>query len=232
MELNEGALVLCTVKKIEKTTVFLNIEGNGEGSMVLSEVAAGRIRNLRDYIAPNRKIVCKVLHIENGNIQLSLRRVTGKERESVLQQYKKERNIISMLNAIIKNPESVIGKIKKEYNLIDFFEQAKENPALLKKFFTKEETEKLLKILIEKLEKEKIVKKIFRLSSSSSIGLSTIKKILLEIPARIKYLGSSQFSIEIQAKDFKDANKKILSALEQIRHKAKEAHALFEIVEK
>ena len=55
-QLIEGALVLCTVKKVEKTTVFVEIEGNGEGSMVFSEVAAGRIRNLRDHISPNKKI--------------------------------------------------------------------------------------------------------------------------------------------------------------------------------
>ena len=232
MELIEGSLVLCTVKKIEKTTVFLEIEGNGEGSMVLSEVAAGRIRNLRDHVAPNRRIVCKILRIENGNIQLSLRRVTGKEKELVLQQYERERNITNMLKAIIKSPEILIDKIKKEYNLIDFFEEAKENPSLLKKFFVKEELEKLSKILIEKLEKEKIVRKIFRLSSNSKNGLSVIKEVLLSIPAKIKYLGSSKFSIEIQAKDFKEANKQLLSALDQIQSKAKQKKALFEIIEK
>ena len=232
MELIEGSLVLCTVKKIEKTTVFLEIEGNGEGSMVLSEVAAGRIRNLRDYVAPNRRIVCKILRIENGNIQLSLRRVTGKEKELVLQQYERERNITNMLKAIIKSPEILIDKIKKEYNLIDFFEEAKENTSLLKKFFVKEELEKLSKILIEKLEKEKIVRKIFKLSSNSKNGLSVIKEVLLNISAKIKYLGSSKFSIEIQAKDFKEANKQLLSALDQIQSKAKQKKALFEIMEK
>ncbi len=76
MELTEGSLVLCTVKKIEKTNIFLDIDGYGEGSMVLSEVAAGRIRNLREYVFPNKKIVCKILNIDKGHIELSLRRVT------------------------------------------------------------------------------------------------------------------------------------------------------------
>ena len=232
MELNEGALVLCKVKKIEKTTVFLEIEGNGEGSMMLSEVAAGRIRNLRDYVAPNRKIVCKVLHIEKGNIQLSLRRVTGKERESVLQQYKKERNIMNMLKAVLKDTENIIEKIKKEYNIIEFFDEAREDQSLLKKFFTKEESEKLSKILVEKLGKEKIIRKMFRLSSLSSSGLLDIKEILSEIPAKIKYLGSSKFSIETQAKDFKEANKKIIAAIEKIKERAKAKHAAFEFKEK
>ena len=82
MELREDDVVMCTVKEIEGTTVFLEIEGNGTGTMVMSEVAAGRIRNLREYVFPKKKVVCKVFKIANGgHIELSLRRVTGKERE-------------------------------------------------------------------------------------------------------------------------------------------------------
>ncbi len=147
MELIEGTLVLCTVKKIDKTTIFLDIENNGEGSMVLSEVVAGRIRNLRDYVTINKKLVCKILKIENSHVQLSLRRVTAKERDAVMHRYKKERNMINMLKAIIKNPEPIIDKIKKEYNLVEFFEEIKENPNLLSKFFTKQEAEEFAEML-------------------------------------------------------------------------------------
>jgi len=146
MEIAEGSLVLCTVKKIEKTTIFLEIEGNGEGSMHLSEVAAGRIRNLRDYVFPNKKIVCKVLAIEPGNIQLSLRRVTAKERESVLEHSKKEKRFISMLKVVLPNPEELIRKIRENHDLVDFLEEAHDSPAILEKFFTKNESEKLIKI--------------------------------------------------------------------------------------
>ena len=44
MELKEDDLVMCTVKSIEGTTVFVEIENRQEASM--SEVAAGS-RNLR-----------------------------------------------------------------------------------------------------------------------------------------------------------------------------------------
>ena len=63
MELKEDEIVMCTVKSIEGTTVFLEIESNGTGSMAMSEVAAGRIRNLREYVFPKKKVVCKILKI-------------------------------------------------------------------------------------------------------------------------------------------------------------------------
>ena len=91
MEIKEDDVVLCTVKKIQKTTVFVDVEGDGEGSIVMSEIAAGRIRNLREYVTPNKKIVCKVLRFINGHPQLSLRRVTAGERDTVLNRHKKEK---------------------------------------------------------------------------------------------------------------------------------------------
>jgi len=74
MELEVGDVVLCTVDKIAGTVVFVKIDRNGEGNIITSEIAPGRIRNLREYVVPKKKIVCKILRISpNGNINLSLR---------------------------------------------------------------------------------------------------------------------------------------------------------------
>ena len=143
MALIEGQLVLCTVKVIDKANIFFDIEEQGEGSMVLSEVAAGRIRNLREYVFPGKKIVCKVLNVSNGHVELSLRRVTAKERQEVLERYKKERSFVSMLKTIASNPEEIVKKIKKEHDLVSFLEEAKDNTEILKKYFSKEQIEKL-----------------------------------------------------------------------------------------
>ncbi len=80
--MEEGDIVLCTVVKIERTTVFVKLEDGKEGTINTSEIAPGRIRNLRDYVVPDKKIVCKILSIDpKGNINLSLRRVTTKEKK-------------------------------------------------------------------------------------------------------------------------------------------------------
>ena len=64
MEFEEGDIVLCTVERIAKANVFVDIEnGKGEGSIVMSEIASGRIKNLREFVVPKKKIVCKILRI-------------------------------------------------------------------------------------------------------------------------------------------------------------------------
>jgi len=192
MELEEGQVVLCTVDKIIGTAVFVKIEDNGEGTIVTSEIAPGRIRNLRDYVVPNKKIVCKILSIDySGGIHLSLRRVSAKERKEVLEQYSKEKSLIATLKTIVKDAEKVIEKIKKSHTLVDFFEKVKEVPDLLEKIVSKEEAQKLLKIINEKKEKEVSVKREFQLKSEASDGIIKIKKILPEdiqvVPKRKRY---------------------------------------------
>jgi len=231
MEVNEDDVVLCTVKKIEGTTVFLDIEGDGPGSMVMSEVAAGRIRNLREYVIPNKKIVCKVLRIVKGTPQLSLRRVTSKEREIVMDHYKKERSLTSMLKTITKSPEKILEKIKAKYDIVDFLEEARESPKILENFMTKSESLSLAKILAEKKEKEKTVRKIISIISHSPSGLKVIKEILVLPDVKISYLGSSNFSISASGKDFKEANQKIDLALLEIEKRSKKHSAILEIKE-
>ncbi len=233
MELKEDDVVMCTVKKIEGTTVFVDIEDNGEGSIVLSEVAAGRIRNLRDYVSQGKKIVCKILKIEKGRIELSLRRVTGKEKEKIKEKYEKERNLLSMLKASVKNPDEILKKIKESQDALEFLEEARSNPQILEKFIPKSEIQAFSKILAEKKEKEKIVKKTISLKSFSQTGINDIKETLQSaMNVEIKYLGSSRFSIASKAKDFKEANQQVQKALEQIKTKVKEKKLIFESEEK
>ena len=228
-QLEEGQIVLCTVKNIEGTAVFCKIDDyEKEGTMITSEVAPGRIRNLRDYVSPGRKIVCKVLKIDKENIYLSLRRVTAKERKEVLEIYEKERNLAATIKTISKEADNIIKKIKQESSLVDFLEQAKQEPELLENLMSKEEAEKLLKILKEKKEKEVVVKKKFSLKSEAEDGIVRIKKILPE-DKNITYLAAGRFSIEIKNKDYKDANAKLQQILQDIEKKAKQEGCVFSV---
>ena len=159
MVIKQDDFVLCTVTKIEGTTVFVTIENEGPGTLVFSEIAAGRIRNIREYVVPNKRIVCKVLKISSGNIELSLRRVTGKERDEVMEKYKKEKTFQSLLKNAVKEPESVIKKIKEKYDLSDFIDKLKENPEIASEFLKKDELDKISKVLSEKKDKRKLQKK-------------------------------------------------------------------------
>jgi translation initiation factor 2 alpha subunit (eIF-2alpha) len=103
-QLQERELVLCAVEKIIGTSVFVNIEGNGEGTISLSEIAPGRIRNLRDYVIPGKRIVCKVLSIRDHAI-LSLRRVGINEKKEFLQKLSRERSNKAILRTVLGEQE-------------------------------------------------------------------------------------------------------------------------------
>jgi len=236
MELEENDILLCTVKRIEKTVVFLDVHLNFKtlsGTMIMSEVSAGRIRNIRDYITINKKIVCKVLRVTNGHPELSLRRVTGKEREETLDIYKKERVLEKMLKQTLKDKaSSVLEKIKTSYDAPEFLEEVKENPKILEKFVSKSEAQDLRKIFSSSKEtKEKSVSKTIVLKTISETGISDIKSILdLKDPkVQINYLGSSKFSISVKAKSYKSANLELEEIIEKLIEKAKKLNARLEI---
>lgn len=223
---------MCEVKYVEGATVYVNIEGNGLGTIVLSEVAAGRIRNLREYVSPGKKIVCKVLKVSGDHVELSLRRVTNSEKEYMLEKVKKEKTLKNILSLCQINSEEIITKIKKNYDIIDFFEKARENPEIFKEYLSDEQAQKIAKIFSEKEEKEKNAKKKFFLRTFSDNGLIDIQNILNIENAEIHYLGSSQFTVEVKGKDFKEANTKIIAILKEIEKRAKDKKAIFELLEK
>ncbi len=232
MNLKTNDIVLCTVRKIEGANVFVDIEDNGQGSIVLSEIAAGRIRNLREYVAIKKRIVCKVLKVYPDHAELSLRRVTAKEKSSKLEEYQKENTFASMLKTLTPDYKSVLDKIKESSSVSDFFDEAKENPSILSEFLKKEEANKLSRMISEKNTKEKSIKKIFLIKSTAPDGVIKIKDILSNKEVEIRYLGSSNFSISASAKDFKEAEKKISNVLKTIEEKSKEKKLVFELKEK
>ncbi len=230
--IKEEDVVLCTVKRIEGTTVFVEIEGNGEGTIIFSEVSPGRIRNIREFVVPNKKIVCKVLRMKDGHPQLSLRRVTAGERDEVMDRYKKEKVLENMIKPVLKEKTAqALEKIKEKYELADFLDEAREDPQLIKKFFSNSDSEELMKIFTEKKEKEKEVKKEITLKTNAESGVEDIKHVL-DVEANIYYNGSSKFSIITKAKDYKKANSLMERVIEEIRQRAKQHKVTLEIKEK
>ena len=72
--LEEKQLVSCTVDKIVGTTVYIQLDDYPiPGTISFPEIATGRIRNIRDFAFPGKKIVVKILKIYNNlNILLIL----------------------------------------------------------------------------------------------------------------------------------------------------------------
>jgi translation initiation factor 2 alpha subunit (eIF-2alpha) len=234
MELEVGDIVLCTVDRIVGTVVFVKIDGNGEGNIVFSEIAPGRIRNIRDYVVPKKRIVCKVLRIKENHIDLSLRRVSQKESKEVKQRAKDEQSYVKIFKSILKEKaENILEKIQKQKNIYDFIQEIKENPRELEKFIEKENCSKILDILNAQKRKKAIIKKEINLSSISPEGINDLKKILIPVKkAKIKYLSGGRYSIEIESDDIKEADNNLRKILEEIEKSARNLKISFSIKEK
>ena len=233
-QLEEGQIVLCTVDNIIGTTVFVNIEGNGEGTLTTSEISPGRIRNLRDYVVPGKKIVCKILKIQGDKIFLSLRRVKQNEKKELLEKISKEKSYKAILKTVLKeNTDSIINKITENNTIFDFFQDSDNNTKNFEKYLSKDQTKKLLTILETKKDKAKEIKKIFKLSSNSGTGIIKIKKILKDSckdsKCKVNYIAAGKYRISIKGDDFKKIKSGINNSLISMEKQSKKENCLFEV---
>ena len=234
----EGEFVLCTVTRIIGTTVFVQIEDyNREGVVSTSEVAPGRIRNIRDYVTINKKIACKVLRVNKaqGNIDMSLRRVSQKEARAVMEEYKKEHAAMLILKIVLKEKAiQAAERIKEKYQSLDLFlDNAKENNKLLEEFAQKEDAEKILNLIKDKVKEKKYIQKVLlSISSASPNGITVIKNALSAAEnVEISYLGAPHYSVVSESNNPKDAEKKLKTAVEVITQKIKAAGGKIECEE-
>lgn len=224
MEIEIGDILLCQVEKIEGTTVFVNIENSPtRGTIILSEVSAGRIRNLRDYVVPKKTIVCKVLRIMADHIELSLRRVTQKEQKEVMEQNKIEKSYLSIFKSVLKEKtKETIDKIKEKQTLFEFVEEIKENQTKLEKLVGNQESKEILEILKTQKKKTIQLKKEIKFHSTHPEGLKLIKEILGNSKdTQIKYLAAGKYSIKSESDNIKIADQKIEKTIEEIQNKIK-----------
>ena len=114
----ESEIVMCTVTKIQYSSVFVVLDEYDKSGMIhISEIAAGRIRNIRDYVKEGKKVVCKVLrvHQDKGHIDLSLRRVNDSQRRNKVNEMKHEQKAESIIEYVAKQNKI---DFKKLYNKI------------------------------------------------------------------------------------------------------------------
>ena len=234
----EGDVVLCTVKNISYHSVFATLDEYGASGMIhISEVSPGRIRNIRDFVKEGKKVVCKVLRVnqEKGYIDLSLRRVTETQKRKKVDEIKQEQKAEKILEFIAKDLnsdvkklyEDIFGKISGKYaSLYDFFQQIVADKNAIKDAGLDDKLEKKLEEAVKARIKEASVKieGKLKLTSYAANGVDIIKEALKRAEeagkeaVSIKYLGAGSYNVIINAKDYKEAEK----VLKEVSEKALE----------
>jgi translation initiation factor 2 subunit 1 len=89
----EEEIIIATVKQVTGDGVFITLdEYNAKTAFLhVSEIATGRIGNIERYTKPKQKTVLKVVRVNKirGEVDTSLKQVSGEERKSKLLEAKK-----------------------------------------------------------------------------------------------------------------------------------------------
>jgi len=223
--MKEGDLLLCTVEKVTNTVTHVRLPNGEEGTIISSEIAPGRIKHMRHYVTPHKKIVCKVLEINNGHIHLSLRRVSSKEKKEVMQEFKQEQSIRAAVSQLLGGEaEGVIGQIEKDFgSMVSFVSKIRSDEGLLEKYVPEGGRSALKKIAEKRKRSHSLRYRIF-LKCLEEDGVCRIKKILELKDERIgiSYLSAGNFLLNFEVEDFKEGKKEVAGILEEFEKRARE----------
>ena len=223
-----GDLVMATVEDVMDYGAYVRLdEYDKRGLLHISEISSSWIRNIRNFVREGQKVVLKVLRVdmEKGHVDLSLRRVTKREKIEKIMSWKKERKAETLLRSVAEktglSPEEVYEKagvlMEKEYGLYEAFEKVvKEGVGVLTKIGVPDR----LATALGEVAEERIripmvkVKGIVELHCMKPNGVKILKEAFLKAKkaeksedAKLRFyvVAAPRYRIEVSAENYKHA---------------------------
>jgi translation initiation factor 2 subunit 1 len=222
-----GDLVIATIETVTDYGAYAKLdEFEKRGLLHVSEISSSWIRNIRDFVREGQKVVLKVLRVdhEKGHIDLSLRRVTKRERIDKVLSWKKERKAEALLHGVAEKvgltSDEVYQKtgaaIEAKYDLYEAFEKAAIEGA---EVLTELGVEEKLATAFAEVAQERIhikmvkVRGVLEIRVTKPNGVKVIKDAFTKAKteknkdANIKFyvLAAPKYSLEVQAENYKRA---------------------------
>ena len=235
-----GDLVVASVTRVEDYGAYVKLDeyAGTEGLVHISEISTTWVRNIRDHAREGQKLVLKVLRVnpQRNQIDLSLRRVTGREKSEKMLEWKKERKAEAILKSAaekIKQPvedaEGVKNIILEKFGaLYDPLEEAiDEGPEALVKAGVSEEWA----LAIAEVSKSKIRLEKSKVRGTISVtchkpgGLDIIRQTLMGAKkvrrprgseVKIYSVGAPRYRVEVEAGSFEAAEKTLNIVMEDV----------------
>jgi translation initiation factor 2 subunit 1 len=223
-----GDLVIATVETVTDYGVYVKLdEFEKKGLLHVSEISSSWIRNIRDFVREGQKVVLKVLRVnsEKGHIDLSLRRVTKREKIEKIMFWKKERKAEALIRSVAEKTgipvaeiyEKAAAQMENEYGLYDGFEKAvREGSEVLTKIGVPEQIAKaIVEVAQERIHVSMVkVKGVVELKCMKPNGVKIIKEAFVNAKkaeklgdAKIRFyvVAAPKYNVEVMAEDYKRA---------------------------
>ncbi len=120
----EGELVVVTIDDIHEHSASASIAGYDEAGLIhISEVSRSWVRDIRKKIKEGEKTVAQVIEVDDGQINLSLKRVNEKKKRDTMEAWRKEQKADKFLERVADEAgvdvdelyEAVAFPFQKEY---------------------------------------------------------------------------------------------------------------------
>jgi len=234
-----GDLVIASIESVMDYGAYANLdEYNRRGFLHISEISSARIRNVRDYVRENQKMVLKVLRVEveKGHIDLSLRRVTKRERIEKIKSWKKDRKGDALLHAVAEKVGLPIHEVyqqagvilEEKYGLYEGFEKVvKDGAEVLTKLGIPEDLAKIIVQVAEDRIRIKMVKVrgVLEVRCMKPNGVKCIQDAFVDAKkaqkakdAKIEFsiIAAPRYSLEVAADNWKRAEDVLVKVGENV----------------
>ncbi|MFH0835862.1 MAG: translation initiation factor IF-2 subunit alpha [Candidatus Micrarchaeota archaeon] len=235
-ELDE--FVVAKVQKILPFGAILALEeyGGVEAFVHISEVSSGWVRNIREHLKEGQVVVAKVIRIEpeKRQIDVSVKRVSEVERKRKLLQNKSEKRALKLLELaskkagkpLVEAQRTIVPALTEEFgDLFTAFEKISGGAK------PKAKIPKIWIDVLTEIAKKEIKPKVVNIRANISLksfegdGVKRVKSVALLVSktkeASIHYLGAPNYYVEVEARDYKKAEK-ILASIDSDLAKAAE----------
>ncbi len=236
----EGDIILATVRDVTGHGAYVTLDEYGAitGFLSVREIATGYVRNIQRFVRPKQKVVLKVIKVNKirGEIDTSLKQVSGEERKAKLIEVKRDEKASGYLDSVKVKASltdiqlnEIREKILEEYDdVYSFFESTATkgiDDSVRKLGFS----ESIINAILEEGKKIQIplieIRGILEISSKKPDGIDIIKDVLTDAEKGTKnnpsvisiyYLGAPRYRISVKSENFKIAEKALAHALEKI----------------
>lgn len=226
---SEGELVVAVVREVKQNGAYVDIdEYDGiEGFIFIGEIASGWVKNIRAFVRPGQRLICKVLRTrkDNKSLELSLKSVSEERKRDRLAQWKNEERAKQLLKVLAEQvgwSEAELAETQMELTesyatLYGAFEEAAKVPESLEEVgFEGDWIAAFIEIAVKNIIPDTVeIRGRFVLNVDQAEGINVIKEALIaaenisdeesELIVTCHYDGAPSYRIDLKAPDFKTA---------------------------
>ena len=243
-----GDLVVATVREVFEYGAYVTLDEYNDMQAYLpwSEVASRWVRNIRDLVKEGHKVVVKVIrvHSRRGHVDVSLKRVSDNERRNKMIEWKRAQKAEKILElaaqrlgrSLDEAYEQAGWKLENHYGeIMAGLEQAViRGVEALREAGVPEEWARVLEEEAGKhIEVKRVkIKGILTLHTLKPDGVDRIKEVLKvfseaadgasDLKIRVYTIGAPRYRVEVEANDYKSAERVLEKTLEKALSRARE----------